>query len=300
MDPLLRAALQSWSWRGEVIIPLVIFGLLYSRGWWMLRHRGRAENGLATVWRLVAYWVAWLLLAISLLSPVDTLSGFLFSMHMIQHLFMVMFAPPLLMVANPLPFLLWGLPARGRAWFGHGLYLVIGGKSAGRQLIRTLFSPGVVWMMYIIVLWGWHDPNLYNAALRYGWVHDLEHITFFLTAMLFWWRVVGAGPKVHQKISLLGRVGLAIAGVPANMILGVFLAFATSPIYSFYEQMPRITGLSVLEDQALSGIIMWIPGSMMYIIAALILLFNFMRQEERRNEAEKAHLRPHKKPLLES
>jgi len=299
MDPLLRAALQSWSWRGEVIIPLVILGVLYSRGWWVLRHRGRAENGLATVWRLVAYWLALFLLAISLLSPVDTLSSFLFSMHMIQHLFMVMFAPPLLMVANPLPFLLWGLPARGRIWFGNGLYLVIGGKSAGRQLIRTLFSPGVVWMMYIIVLWGWHDPNLYNAALRHGWVHDLEHITFFLTAMLFWWRVAGAGPKVHQKISLLGRVGLVIAGVPANMILGVFLAFATSPIYSFYEQMPRITGLSVLEDQALSGIIMWIPGSMMYIIAALILLFNFMRQEERRNEAEKVHLRPHKKPLLE-
>ncbi len=300
MDPLLRAALQSWSWRGEVIIPLVILGVLYSRGWWVLRHRGRAENGLATVWRLVAYWVALLLLAVSLLSPVDTLSSFLFSMHMIQHLFMVMFAPPLLMIANPLPFLLWGLPARGRAGLGNGIYYLIGGKSAGRQLIRTLFSPGVVWMMYIIVLWGWHDPNLYNAALRYGWVHDLEHITFFLTAMLFWWRVVGAGPKVHQKISILGRVGLVIAGVPANMILGVFLAFATSPIYSFYEQMPRITGLSVLEDQALSGIIMWIPGSMMYIIAALILLFNFMRQEERRNEAEKVHLRPRKKPLLES
>ncbi|MBK9049474.1 MAG: cytochrome c oxidase assembly protein [Chloroflexi bacterium] len=74
-------------------------------------------------------------------------------------------------------------------------------------------------------------PTLYNAALRHGWVHDLEHITFFLTAMLFWWRVTGAGPKVHQNF-LLGRVG-STHGVPANMIFGRF-SLPPSPIYSFY------------------------------------------------------------------
>lgn len=118
--------------------------------------------------------------------------------------------------------------------------------------------------------------------------------------MLFWWRITGAGPRVHQKMSLLGRVALAIAGVPPNMILGVFLAFASEPLYSFYVEMPRITSLSALEDQALSGIIMWIPGSMMYIIAALVLLFTWMRGEEKKSQAEKARLRPRSTASLES
>jgi putative membrane protein len=139
-------------------------------------------------------------------------------------------------------------------------------------------------MIFVIVLWGWHDPALYNAALRHGWVHDLEHLTFFATAMLLWWRITGAGPKLHQPIPLLGRVALAVAGVPPNMILGIFLAFSTTPLYSFYETMPRITSLSVLEDQTLSGLIMWIPGSMMYILAALIMLFTQMKQEEQKIE----------------
>ncbi|MCL4869558.1 MAG: cytochrome c oxidase assembly protein [Anaerolineae bacterium] len=282
MNPLLQAALRSWSWRWEVIIPLLLLAGLYSRGWWVLRGRGRLEGGLVTVWRLAAYWVGLLLLALSLLSPIDTLSSFLFFMHMVQHLFMVMFAPPLLMIANPLPFLLWGLPDRGRVQAGRLLNKVIGREAAGRRWVRSLLSPGVTWMLFVIVLWGWHDPFLYNAALQYEWVHNLEHLTFFTTAMLFWWRITGAGPKLHQPLPLLGRAGLAIAGVPPNMILGVFLAFSSTPMYSFYENMPRITRFSVLEDQALSGLIMWIPGSMMYILAALVMLFVRMKQEEQK------------------
>jgi cytochrome c oxidase assembly factor CtaG len=299
MDPLLSAALRSWSWRAEGIVPLLVLAALYGRGWWVLRHRGRAQNGFATGWRLAAYLGGLLLLAISLLSPIDTLSGFLFAMHMVQHLLMVMFAPPLLMVANPLPVLLWSLPDGARRQTGRLVSHAISRDTALRRALRNLLNPGLVWMIFVIVLWGWHDPNLYNAALRHQWVHDLEHITFFLTSMLLWWRITGAGPKVHQKMSLLARVGLAIAGVPPNMILGVFLAFATEPLYQFYEEMPRITGLTVLEDQALSGIIMWIPGSMMYIIAALILLFTWMRREELRSIAEKARLRPRQHPPVE-
>lgn len=299
MDPLLSAALRSWSWRPEVIVPLLLLAVWYGRGWWVLRQRGRAGHGFARWWRLAAYFAGLLLLAVSLLSPIDTLSGFLFAMHMVQHLFMVMFAPPLLMIANPFPVFLWGLPDPLRRLLGQGLSRMIRRQSPLRRSLRAILAPGVSWFIFVVVLWGWHDPNLYNAALRHQWIHDLEHITFFGTAMLFWWRITGAGPRVHQKLSLLGQVALAIAGVPPNMILGVFLAFATEPLYSFYVEMPRITGLSVLEDQALSGIIMWIPGSMMYIIAALVLLFTWMRREELRSEAEKARLRPRPQPPVE-
>lgn len=300
MDPLLQRALQSWSWRPEVIIPLLLLAVWYGRGWQVMRRRGRAEAGFAKGWRLGAYLLGLLFLAISLLSPVDTLGSFLFAMHMVQHLLMVMFAPPLLMIANPFPVFLWGLPTPVRQSVGYWLSRTISQKGPIRRSLRTLLSPGTAWFIFVIVLWGWHDPNMYNAALRHQWIHDIEHITFFATAMLFWWRITGAGPRVHQKMSLLGRVALAIAGVPPNMILGVFLAFASEPLYSFYVEMPRITSLSALEDQALSGIVMWIPGSMMYIIAALVLLFTWMRGEEKKSQAEKARLRPRSTASLES
>lgn len=287
MDPLLRAALQSWSWRPEVIVPLLVLAVLYGRGWWVLRRRGRAEAGFAKGWRLGAYLLGLFFIAVSLLSPIDTLSSFLFVMHMVQHLLMVMFAPPLLMIANPFPVFLWGLPDPLRRSVGYWLSRAISQHSPVRRTLRSLLSPGTSWFVFVIVLWGWHDPNLYNAALRHQWIHDLEHITFFGTAMLFWWRITEAGPRVHQKLSLLGRVALAIAGVPPNMVLGVFLAFASEPLYSFYVEMPRITGLSALEDQSLSGIIMWIPGSMMYIIAALVMLFTWMKWEEKKGKEVK-------------
>lgn len=292
MDPLLRAALQSWSWRPEVIVPLLVLAVLYGRGWWVLRRRGRAEAGFAKGWRLGAYLLGLFFIAISLLSPIDTLSSFLFAMHMVQHLLMVMFAPPLLMIANPFPVFLWGLPDPLRRSAGYWLSRAISQHSPVRRTLRSLLSPGTSWFVFVIVLWGWHDPNLYNAALRHQWIHDLEHITFFVTAMLFWWRITGAGPRVHQKLSLLGRVALAIAGVPPNMVLGVFLAFASEPLYSFYVEMPRITGLSALEDQSLSGIIMWIPGSMMYIIAALVMLFTWMKWEEKKGKEARDRSRP--------
>ena len=292
MDPLLRAALQCWSWRPEVIVPLLVLAVLYGRGWWVLRRRGRAEAGFAKGWRLGAYLLGLFFIAVSLLSPIDTLSSFLFVMHMVQHLLMVMFAPPLLMIANPFPVFLWGLPDPLRRSVGYWLSRAISQHSPVRRTLRSLLSPGTSWFVFVIVLWGWHDPNLYNAALRHQWIHDLEHITFFGTAMLFWWRITEAGPRVHQKLSLLGRVALAIAGVPPNMVLGVFLAFASEPLYSFYVEMPRITGLSALEDQSLSGIIMWIPGSMMYIIAALVMLFTWMKDEERKVQVEQARSRP--------
>lgn len=292
MDPLLRAALQSWSWRPEVIVPLLVLAVLYGRGWWVLRRRGRAEAGFAKGWRLGAYLLGLFFIAISLLSPIDTLSSFLFAMHMVQHLLMVMFAPPLLMIANPFPVFLWGLPDPLRRSVGYWLSRAISQHSPVRRTLRSLLSPGTSWFIFVIVLWGWHDPNLYNAALRHQWIHDLEHITFFVTAMLFWWRITGAGPRVHQKLSLLGRVALAIAGVPPNMVLGVFLAFASEPLYSFYVEMPRITGLSALEDQSLSGIIMWIPGSMMYIIAALVMLFTWMKWEEKKGKEARDRSRP--------
>jgi putative membrane protein len=276
MDPILSAALRSWDLRLDVIVILATAGILYSRGWWRLRTRTagkRARDGrgnrwqAGAAWRPVAYVGGLLLLAIALMSPIDVLSAQLFAMHMVQHLFLVMIVPPLLLLANPLPFLLWGLPKSARLAGGR----LFSRRSRFRQVLKQVTGPGHVWLAFVCVYWGWHDPHAYQWALRSALAHDLEHISFIVVAMLFWWHIVGAGPKIHRPLSAFARSGYAVSAIPPNMMAGIAFAFASGPIYPYYEAMPRLWGLTVMEDQMLAGLIMWVPGSMMLIVAALII-----------------------------
>mgnify|MGYP001113214468 CR=1 FL=1 len=283
MDPITRALLLSWEWRLEVIIPVLLLGVLYTAGWRRLRFRRRRRPAqMANGWRLVAYWAGLILIALALLSPIETLSGQLFLMHMIQHLLLVMFAPPLLLLANPLPFILWGLPAPARVQTGKALSHLLHRKSSFRRYLRLATSPGVVWFLFVFFLIGWHDPGLYNAALRSDLVHDIEHLTFFLSAMLYWWHVVGAGPRIHKRFSRPAQVMYVIAAIPPNMFTGVAITFANQPIYTYYLSVPRLWGLDALSDQQLGGLIMWVPGSMMYIIAVLIITARWLQGEEKK------------------
>lgn len=288
MDPILKAALSSWDWRPDVILTLALAGTLFVTGWWRLRQRtlGAQRPGggwqAATVWRPIFYVAGLIFIGLALMSPLDVLGSQLFAIHMIQHLLLIMIAPPLLLLANPMPFMLWGLPGTWRLKMGWGLSRLLNGKSIFRQYLRKATTPGVVWMIWLVSIITWHDPNAYNAALRSDLVHDLEHLTFFLGGMLFWWHVTGAGPRIHKQFGLIGRIAFALSAVPPNMLTGVAIAFAPEPIYTYYNNVPRLMGLSVLEDQQLGGVIMWVPGSMMYIIAALVLISRLLQGESRK------------------
>jgi putative membrane protein len=207
MDPITKALLFSWDVRYEILLPLTLLGALQFIGWRRLRQRGagRFANG----WRLAAYLTGLALLILALLSPIDVLSGQLFFMHMIQHLLLVMIVPPLLWLAGPFATGLWALPRPLRlqigGWFQH--------ESGFRRVLRLTTQPGLSWLLYVGVLYGWHDSTAYSLAQGNGWIHDLEHLSFFGTAMLFWWRVVGAGPHIHGKNSLLSRIGYVLAVV---------------------------------------------------------------------------------------
>ncbi|MCB9423320.1 MAG: cytochrome c oxidase assembly protein [Ardenticatenaceae bacterium] len=288
MDPILKAALSSWDWRPSVIFTLLSAGMLFITGWRRLRRRTskvqHAGDGwqVAAVWRPISYLAGLVFIGLALMSPLDVLSSQLFSMHMIQHLLLIMIAPPLLLIANPMPIMLWGLPRKWRLKIGRGLARLLNGKSIFRQYLRKATTPGVVWMIWLVAIIGWHDPNAYNAALRSNFVHDIEHLTFFFGGMLFWWHVTGAGPRIHKQFGLIGRTAFALSAVPPNMLTGAVIAFAQEPIYTYYTNVPRLMGLSVMEDQQLSGVIMWVPGSMMYIIAALVLISRLLQGESRK------------------
>lgn len=238
----------------------------------------RGSSKLVKPWRSVAYLAGLAVVAIALMSPIDVLSSQFFFMHMVQHLLLVMIAPPLLFVGDPMPIMIWGLPSGLRLEIGRWLRP----ESRFRRTVRSLTTPGVVWFLFVATLVGWHDPRLYGLALESELVHDLEHLTFFGTAVLFWWHIIGSAPHIHKRLSPGVRIGYALSVVPPTALTGIAIAFASEPIYEYYMTVPRPGEMTVMQDQMLSGVIMWIPGSMMYIIAALILIAQIVRSEDSR------------------
>ncbi len=274
MHPLTRALFTAWEWRPEVLVVLAPLATLYVLGWRRLR-RQSVHGGLATWSRLAAYVGGMVILATSLMSPIDRLGGQLFFMHMVQHMLTVMYAAPLLLLGNPFPFVMWALPAtlrrRVAGWFTEETLL--------RRGLTAVTRPGVTWLVFITVFLGWHDPNAYNAALLYSWVHDIQHISFFIAALLFWYPVIEAAPRLHRRFPAWGKIAYLLGAVPPNMMIGVSIAFAGDVIYTYYRSVPRVWGFTLMQDQQLSGAIMWIQGSEMYILVALIILALFSRKK---------------------
>ena len=281
---MLQAALTSWDIRLVVLVCMAVPALLYVRGWRHLRRvvasrpareTTNQRNSLVAGWKPFAYLGGLLLLTLALVSPIDVLSSQLFTMHMVQHLLMMMVASVLMVVANPFPVVMWGLPRRPRRIVAGWL----AGPSRFRRLITPITSPGVVWIAFIIIYIGWHDPNMYNLTLTNELVHDIEHMMFFGISVLFWWHVTGVAPRFHRTLSTGQRLIYVVAIVPVNMIIGVVIAFATEPIYTYYTSVPRLYGLSVMADQTIAGIIMWIPGSMMFLLIGIVLLSRIVQTE---------------------
>lgn len=280
MDETTSALLLSWEWRIVVWLPLLLLGILFTRGWLRLRHLSKKRPTpihLAAGWRLIVYWIGLLFLALALLSPIDSLGGQLFTMHMIQHLLLGMYAPPLLLITNPLPIIMWGLPLSVNRPIGR---LFFSRSSPIRPYLKAATTPFFIWLLFFVILWGWHDAAFYNLALRSAWVHDLEHLSFFISAMLLWWHITGAGPRFHKRMGSTARLIFTAGCLPINMILGIGIALSDGVIYTYYETLPfRLWNLSILADQSLGGAIMWVFGSMMYVIAILVLISQGIKEE---------------------
>lgn len=275
--PLLRALLGPWEWRPEVLVVLVPLATIYLVGWVRLRRRGATK--VAMGWRLAAYATGLLALAASLMSPIDILGGQLFFMHMIQHKLTIMVAAPLIWLGNPFPIGVWGLPRPGRM----ALTNVFADRARLRLMLAAATQPFVAWLLFIFVYIGWHDPGAYNLALTHRRVHDLQHISFFLTAMLFWWHVVGSAPRLHKTVSPWVAIFMLLAAIPFNAIAGFAIANSDTVLYTYYQSIPRIWGFSVMQDQAVGGVIMWIPGSeMLFQAAAAVLAVMFWRDRKQR------------------
>jgi cytochrome c oxidase assembly factor CtaG len=280
MSPTWKDLLTLWAFWPQIILILVGLGVVYGLGWRRLRERGAHQ--LANGWRLASFIIGLLTLGLAMLSAIEVLQDLLFSLHMVQHLLIMMVGAPLLLLADPYPFLVWGLPTNAR----RGMVWLMGRGSRFRRIFRRVATPWVIWVLYVGSTWIWHIPAAYDAALRYEVLHVMEHLTYFLTALLFWWHITGSSPRLYGRLGYGFRLGYALAALVQNELLGIIIAFSGEPLFAYYTTVPRLWGISVMEDQMLGGALMWVPGGMMYALTAVILLARWLQQEEERAARE--------------
>jgi cytochrome c oxidase assembly factor CtaG/ferredoxin len=258
MNPVAETIFRSWTPDYEAPAILLLTCALYARGWRRLRRRRPREFGVA---RLASFLsgVAAILLAVA--SPLDAFAGLLLTAHMIQHLLLLMVAPPLLLYGAPYLPILRGLPARVLR-HGAGPFLA---SPELQWFGRKLTHPLVCWLAFTIASLTWHTPELYELALRSPFWHGVEHLCFLGAALLFWWPVIQPAPSRAQwpRWAMIPYLFLADF---QNTALAAFLIFCDRAIYPSYAAAPRLLNLSPLEDQAAAGAVMWVPGSVAYLV----------------------------------
>ena len=268
------ALLASWRWRPEVVLILATLASVYASGWWRLREWGYRE--LAPGWRLGLYLSGLGAVAVALLPPVDDLADVLLTAHMVQHLILMMIAAPLLLLGNPLPTSLWGLPWRARRALGR----LLTRNAPLRKVLWAATLMPVAWLLFVGNLWLWHLPAAYQAALRDPVIHDVEHVAFFGTALLFWWPIVEPAPRLHERIPRGFAILYLLAATGQNTLLSALIALPERVLYPYYEASRSPLGVSALDDQALAGGLMWSMGHM-YLVPILLVVARMLDREER-------------------
>jgi cytochrome c oxidase assembly factor CtaG len=245
-----------WTFDPWILTPLLVSASLYAAGVFVLWRRAGWGRGIQP-WQAAAYTVGWLALAAALVSPLHWLGEHLFTFHMIEHEIVMVLAAPLIAAARPLGALLWGLPKRLRISLG----LLLRTRLAA-QLWRFLTRPLNATVLHGVAIWIWHAPHLFDAAVTDISMHRLQHLSFLLTALLFWWSLI-------RRADYGVAVGHLFVTMLHTSILGALMALAPRVLYQAQTAEALHWGLTPLEDQQLAGVMMWVPAGTVYAGAAL-------------------------------
>jgi putative membrane protein len=201
----------------------------------------------------------------------------LFAMHMVEHELLMAVAAPLLVIGRPTIALIWALPPAGRRAVG-----AMGAASPIRRTWLLLTGTVAAWALHTVVLWGWHVPALFESAMRNEALHALQHASFLGAALVYWSSLLGRADR-RAGTAGAGRGAAVLSLFATSMqtgVLGALLTLGSVPWYPAYGEAAAQWGLTPLEDQQLAGLLMWVPGGVAYIGAALALLASWLREAE--------------------
>jgi putative membrane protein len=262
------ASYTAWTFPPWAAAGLLISAVVYVRGWQRIRV---TRPGLFPPWRLWCFLGGLSSIWIALASPIDSLDDVLLTAHMAQHLILMSVAPPLLLLGAPAVPLLRGLPR----WF---LRPVLGPLFRAPWLhraFRVVTYPVFAFMAMNLAYAGWHVPFAYELALRSEAWHSVEHACFFWTSLLFWFPVIQPWPSV-SRWSRWNLVPYLVGADLVNTGVSASLTFAGRVIYPSYAAAPRVFDISALNDQAAAGAFMWVLGSIIFLVPAVIAVSHLL------------------------
>lgn len=264
---------MAWDFEPWIVASLAVTMLGYGLGAYRLRRKtgGRVIGPT----QVGAFCTGIAVLALALLSPLDAFAAELFSAHMTQHLLLMFAAPPLLVWSRPAIAFLWAVPARRNLHVGH-----LWNRFGPAYGIKLAMHPVLVWMLFTGFFVFWHIPGPYQAALRHEGLHVLEHASF-LTSSLAWWTIV-IEPSGRRRLGYGSTLLFVTATAILGELPGALMIFATRPLYPAHADGVVRWGLTLLQDQELAGLIMWIPAGFVYLAAIAWLFAIWLREAERR------------------
>nr|AGU11150.1 Cytochrome c oxidase caa3 assembly factor [uncultured organism] len=261
-----------WTTDLYIVIPIALSALAFSVGSVRLLRRTRSRHGQRRLsWRIMAYAAGWLTLALALLSPLHALGERLFTAHMIEHEILMAVSAPLLVLSRPLAMLLFALPGDARRALARFWASMAGGHC--RVWLR---SGGLATILHGAVLWLWHVPSVFDAAVLHDGLHRLQHLSFFLSALWFWWTILWFSSRGaatwHLFVTMMHM-----------SVLGALMALSPRVLYTVQTTAARHYGLTPLEDQQLAGVLMWVPAGSVYAGAAMTMAALAIAQSSRRH-----------------
>ena len=235
-------------------------------------------------WQKASFLFGLFLIFFALQSPLDPISDHLLSFHQVQHFILRMVAPMFILLGAPLTPMLRGMPS----WARQGIIRPMARNHYVRQLYRLLTNPIFTIFFFLGSLYLWQFPGAFNLALRNDEVHALMHLTMSASGFLFWWVVIDPPPhrsRLHYGLRVL-YLGLIVL---PNTLLGAAITFSSQPgkhLYEAYTEVVQPYGLEWHIDQQLGGLMLWVPGDMMSIVAAGIVMIMWYQREEGQHRAE--------------
>ena len=263
MSDAVRAIFTDWRLPIWLTLSIVVPAVVYVRGWLALRRTRREQF---TDVRLASFLSGLALLWVVVASPMDGFADVLLTAHMVEHLLLMSAIPMLLLYGLPVVPLLRGLPRPVRRWIVGPLIRV----TALRRFAHWLVTPAVAWLAMNVAYLGWHAPAAYDLALENEAWHGVEHLCFLITSLLFWWYIMRPWPAKQRQGEWMVLIYLALADVVMTL-LSAFLAFCDRPVYPYYVTHPNPFQISVLDDQVLGAVVMWVLGSFAYLVPAMVI-----------------------------
>jgi putative membrane protein len=260
LHPAAQLGWQSFTVHWSTVAGIVALFLLYE---WRVRvHRARAatpeEAAGPTTLQHASFVSGLLLMFLSLNGPLHDISDYyLFSGHMVQHLLLTLWMPPMLIYGTP-GYLL--RPALRFGWVN--------------AIAKRITTATAAFLIFNVTIAVWHLPPMYNAAMEYHPIHIVEHLMFIVTATLMWWPLMSPLPEL-PRLSYPGQILYSFLMCIPMSIVAVCIAMASEVLYPAYSAAPRIWGITPLLDQQIGGLIMWVPGGLFFLLVATVVFFKW-------------------------